>query len=531
MTDVTLTGHDLEIISAKGLTPERVIEQIQRFQQGYSFVTLKRSCTIGDGITRIPEGGHDHLSGIFNDAASQGKAMKFAPASGAGSRMFQRLMAVGNRHGILNRNNLEAEGRQGDEDALAVLTFIDNLKRFAFFGDLMRVMGEGRLITSLTTGQYTPVLEALLTEKGLNYSNLPKGLLGFHRYNDYCRTAIEEHLVEAIAYTEDRNNIARIHFTVPPTHLQAIQDHIEAVRERYETAGVVLEITYSVQKSSTDTIAVDMNNEPFRDNDDALVFRPGGHGALLENLNELDADLVFLKNIDNVVPDHLKDGICRYKRVLGGYLLEIRQQIFLCLEQLSCKSTDRQALDRMEAFARQRLCIELPDSIKQRSLEERQEYLYNRFNRPLRVCGMVKNTGEPGGGPFWVEHDNGTLSLQIVETAQINQNSSAQREILASSTHFNPVDLVCGIRDFRGNPFNLMNYRDPDTGFISTKSKGGRALKAMEWPGLWNGGMADWNTVFVEVPALTFNPVKTIDDLIRPTHQPGLLTDHILKQE
>lgn len=296
--------------------------------------------------------------------------------------------------------------------------------------------------------------------------------------------------------------------------------HLEEVRPLYEDRTTRYEITFSEQSPATDTIAVDVNNRPFRDRDGRLLFRPGGHGALLRNLNDLRGDMVFLKNVDNVVPDRLKDDAIRYKKALGGYLAELQALLFGYLRRLDGGERDAGLLDEAMEFLRQKFPSAAPVSSHPRSQEEKAGFLVTRLNRPLRVCGMVRNEGEPGGGPFWVRQDDGTLSPQIVESSQVDMKSREQRAIWEASTHFNPVDLVCGVRNYRGEPFDLMSYTDPDTGFISVKSKDGRELKALELPGLWNGAMARWNTVFVEVPSSTFNPVKTVLDLLRPAHQP-----------
>jgi hypothetical protein len=366
------------------------------------------------------------------------------------------------------------------------------------------------------------VLAYLLPPQGLNYANLPKGLLKFHRYADHCRTAFEEHLVEAAAYTRDANGVARLHCTITPEHYATASAYLEAVKSRYEAAGVRYEISFSTQKMSTDTIAVDLENRPLHDHQGQLVFRPAGHGALLANLADLQGDIICIKNIDNVVPDRLKDVTYTAKRLLGGSLVALQQTIFAYLQQLAGEDVEAQRLGQMFAFARQQLCIVPPADMAQRPPQEQRRFLFTQLHRPLRVCGMVKNAGEPGGGPFWVEQADGSLSLQIVESSQVDMRSAEQRAGFAAATHFNPVDLVCGVRDYRGQPFELPRFVDPTTGFISQKSHAGRDLKALELPGLWNGAMAYWNTVFVEVPSLTFHPVKTVLDLLRQEHQPAV---------
>jgi len=373
----------------------------------------------------------------------------------------------------------------------------------------------------ITEGRYKEILEYTLKPKGLNYADFPKGLIRFHRYPERSRTPFEEHLFEAAAYTLDRNMVARVHFTVPAEYEELIKEHIENVRGYYEASGVKYEVTFSTQNPSTDKIAVGLDNKPFRDSNGRLVFRPAGHGALLDNLNDLRGDIVFIKNIDNVVPDRLKHETYIYKKALGGYLVELQRDIFRYLERLTSGNVSWQLITQVFEFVRYELSTIPPEAVEKRgSREEKINFLISKLNRPLRVCGMVKNEGEPGGGPFWVRHEDGTLSLQIVESSQVDMESSGQRAIWESSTHFNPVDLVCGVRDHLGNPFDLKRFTDPNTGFISIKSMDGRELKTLELPGLWNGAMANWNTVFIEVPLITFNPVKTVFDLLRKEHQP-----------
>ena len=360
----------------------------------------------------------------------------------------------------------------------------------------------------------------------MNYANLPKGLVPFHAYGDHSRTAFEEHLVEALEYVRDASSVARLHFTVPAPYRQVIQTYLDRVRHRYAQQGAQLDISYSIQKPATDTIAVDSDNIPVRDNNGALVFRPGGHGALLENLTDLQGDIVFIKNIDNVLPDRLKPDTCRYKKLLCGYLVHLQQQVFFHIAQLKASDPSesdgaRSAIDAARRFAQDQLSLVLPQDFERTALSNQRAFLVAQLDRPLRVCGVVKNTGEPGGGPFWVRQADGTTSLQIVESSQVDMTNAEQRARWQAATHFNPVDLVCGVRDYRGRPFPLARFVDPTTGFISEKSKDGHSLRALELPGLWNGAMAHWNTVFVEVPGSTFHPVKTVMDLLRPEHQPA----------
>jgi len=507
-------------IEHHGMKVEEIASQIEMFKRGFAFTKLHRPCTLHDGITVIEPENYQKLFDMYAAAAAAGRVMKFVPASGAASRMFRALLAVYSRYESSDAPWVAGE----DADTQDFLQFIKEIKRFAFYDDLHAVLAVHGLDLEahLAPETYKTVLEYFLTPQGLNYANLPKGLLKFHRYADHCRTPFEEHLVEAAAYTQDANGMARLHCTITPEHSEAAASYLEAVKSRYEAAGVRYEISFSTQKMSTDTIAVDLENRPFHDHQGQLVFRPAGHGALLANLSDLQGDIIFIKNIDNVVPDRLKDVTYTSKRLLGGYLVALQQTIFAYLQQLAEGDVDTQRLGQMLAFARQQLSIVPPADIAQRPPQEQQRFLFTQLHRPLRVCGMVKNAGEPGGGPFWVEQADGTLSLQIVESSQVDMSSAEQRACFAAATHFNPVDLVCGVKNYRGQPFELPRFVDPTTGFISQKSYEGRDLKALELPGLWNGAMADWNTVFIEVPSLTFNPVKTVLDLLRQEHQPAV---------
>ena len=510
------TDQDLIDFSSRGTTFSAVKDQIHRFQSGFPYIVLQRPCSPEDGIEIVSPSDEPRLIDLHDRAAFQGRISKFVPASGVGSRMFQRLFALKNRYADMTRTDLEYKIKQGNKEAEYGFHFFNSLTKYPFYSALCESIGEEKLREMMATGQFAVILERLLTKTGFNYPNKPKGLLPFHRYNEKVRTPIHEHLVEAQAYAKTGTGRVSIHFTVSPDHLDSVQQHINAVIRPFEK-DTAFELTFSTQKSSTDIIAVDMDDQPFRDGNGRLVFRAGGHGALLENLNDLQGDIIFIKNIDNVVPDHIKGIIHRHKRILGGYLVEIQQEIFDYSERLENGSTE--FMNEVLDFCRTRLGTEPPKSIMQTDTSK-QRFLSRILDRPLRVCGMVKNTGEPGGGPFWVKSGDGGLTPQIVESSQINTEDSRQNEVFKAATHFNPVDLVCGVRNRWGDPYDLRRFRDPNTGFISSKSKDGRSLKAMEYPGLWNGSMADWNTIFVEVPVETSNPVKTIDDLLRPAHQP-----------
>ncbi|MBW1887274.1 MAG: DUF4301 family protein [Deltaproteobacteria bacterium] len=523
MNGLSLNKEDLDQIKKLGITTEQVNAQIEMFKRGFPFSKLNRSTTVGDGIIVLQQNELERLGDLFLQAALSGRTMKFVPASGAASRMFKLLLSFNNRYEQIDEKYIRAEAEKDDTDHQTFLRFIRGIKSFAFYDDLKTAMSgdDVEMETLISEGQYKEILEYLLTSEGLNLSNLPKGLIKFHQYPDHSRTPFEEHMVEAAAYTQDSEKNVRIHFTVSPEHEDPIQAHIMNIRDRYEKSGIRYDLSFSVQKTATDTIAVDMENNPFRDRDGRLLFRPGGHGALLENLNDLKGDIIFIKNIDNVVPDRIKQATYVYKKALGGYLIELQNKIADYLGRLLSKDVDEPLINQALDFARHKLSIIPSEGVVKGSKDEKIEFLISRLNRPLRVCGMVKNVGEPGGGPFWVEHGDGTTSLQIVESSQVDMKSAEQKVIWESSTHFNPVDLICGVHDYLGDPFNLMNYTDPDTGFISIKSKEGRELKALELPGLWNGAMANWNSVFIEVPIITFNPVKTVMDLLREEHQPA----------
>ena len=523
MDNLVFNDNDLKQIKSRGITAEQVRSQIEVFKKERSYLRLNRPCTPGDGIIIIPGSEIKEISFHHQEAANKGRLLKFVPASGAASRMFKTLLWFNNRKERIERDDIVRNSEKGDQKAKDLLFFMDGIRQCAFFDDLKSVLEKDGLdVNSLIErGRFKEILEYLLADGGLNYANLPKGLLKFHKYPEGSRTALEEHLVEATEYVQDAKRLCRLHFTVSAEHQERFKEVLETVKPQHEVKyRVRFQVDFSQQKRSTDTIAVDLNNQPFREKDGKLLFRPGGHGALIKNLNDIAGDIIYIKNIDNVVPDRLKGETFKWKRILGGYLVWVQQKVFSCLERLREEEQEDRFLDEVLDFAKNKLNIFPPESKHFDSIQEKREFLFNKLNRPIRVCGMVKNEGEPGGGPFWVEGKNGSLSLQIVESAQIDMGSKEQQAIWNSSTHFNPVDIVCAVRDYRGNPFDLRRYVDEDAVFISQKSKGGRDLKALELPGLWNGGMADWISIFIEVPIITFNPVKTINDLLRKEHQP-----------
>ena len=510
---------DIKFIESKGLTMKDIEGQIENFRRGFPFIRLAMPATIGKGILAFPDHEADELSTYFKEHARDYEIVKFVPASGAASRMFKELLNFREHFDTSKVSEAELKDDRFDSPA----NFFKNLKKFAFYEDLVNILNErGHQVDKLISEKrYDVILDAFLGSTGMNYAGLPKGLLLFHYYPDGSRLALEEHLVESIHYGRGKSSTLNIHLTVSPEHRALFEDAVEKRKVKYEAiAGHSFSVTFSKQKPSTDTLAVGHENTPFREEDGSLLFRPGGHGALIENLNDLDAELIFIKNIDNVVPDRLKEETYRYKQVLGGLLIRLQEKAFEYLDLLEGGNLSREELQSARTFAEEELNIFIPPAYQGYDDMEKVDFLFNALNRPMRVCGMVRNEGEPGGGPFWVRNDRDELSLQIVESSQIDFNDAEQKEIVQGSTHFNPVDLVCAVRNFRGDPFNLLEFIDPATGFITSKSKDGKELKAQELPGLWNGAMADWISVFVEVPLITFNPVKTINDLLRPQHQP-----------
>ncbi len=481
MGKIIYSVEDRIWIRKKGITEEKILKQIETFKRGIPYMKLDRPCKVGDGIVTISENWIPALTDRHKKASVEGRILKFVPASGAASRMFRPLSALLKRSKALSYSELRRLADKDDKNAKFGLKFFDNLNKFAFYERLKTELLKRKIdiekVSEITDLRI--VLSTLLSEDGLRYSKLPKAVIEFHDYPDGPRTASEEHIAEGKEYAADSFNNIYIHFTVIKEQLEYFDNLIDSLKDKYFSQGYNFEFEFSFQKHSTDTIAVNMNNEPFYDEEGKLLFRPSGHGALLENLNDLDGDIVFIKNIDNVVPDRLKDQTILYKKVLCGYLIELEEQIFNCLRLLETGRISEDKLDEIKDFAAMRLYIPFPDTWIGMSIQKKSDYLFRRLNRPIRVCGMVKNVGAAGGGPFWVRKKNGELSIQIVETSQIDLNSREQKEIFESSTHFNPVDIVCGLKDYNGDAFNLINYVDHEAGFIAVKSSDGIELKAL----------------------------------------------------
>ncbi len=475
------TEQDLKQIAAHGLTLEAVERQIENFRKGFPSLQVVSAASPSDGIVVLTTEQAAQYAAQYEGRDASVTVAKFVPASGAATRMFKELFEFVNE----------------DKRGKGIDTLLQNIEKFAFYPELKQVVED--------FADEKAVVSAII-KQGLGYGSLPKGLVTFHAYENGARKAVEEHLVEGALYGA-ANGVVRLHFTVSPEHEDAFRALLAERTAKYEALfGVKYDISFSQQKSSTDTIAVNPDNTPFRTDSGELLFRPAGHGALLENLNDIDASIIFVKNIDNVTTDALRADTVLYKKALAGLLLELQSETFAQLAALKSGAAD---LAAVADFVQSKLCVKLPENYDAALLEK-------LLSRPIRVCGMVRNEGEPGGGPFWVANADGTQTLQIAESSQI---AVEDMHLMKDATHFNPVDLVCGVYAADGTKYNLLDYTDPATGFISSKSSGGRDLRAQELPGLWNGAMADWNTIFVDVPISTFSPVKVVQDLLRPQHQ------------
>lgn len=503
------TENNRHQIKLHGLSEAEVERQLEIFKKGIPFTDVVEAASVGNGIEAFSEGEQQYFANLFETQKDKLDLLKFVPASGAATRMFKFL------HRFL-------ESYDGKKDIDAFLqkeknkdlkTFFDSIENFAFSDKIFKSL-EAKFpgFYDFEKGKRSMLfVQEMLGENGLNFGHTPKGLVPFHkRGNDYV-TAFGEQLYEAAFYATS-NGVANIHFTVSEEHENKFKErykHIQKFIEKGTKTG--FNISYSFQKKETDTIAATLDNEPFLDENGALLFRPSGHGALLENLNETDADIIFIKNIDNVVSEKYVETVAFQKKVLAGKLISLQQKIFNFVEMLKAENPSEESLNEASVF--------ISEELKITGISNNKEPLLKILERPIRICGVVENTGAPGGGPFIIKNKDGVVSHQIVEMSQIDINNPDQKALVDQATHFNPVDLVCGIRNYKGEKFNLLEFADPDTGFISEKSYHGEPIKALERPGLWNGAMANWNTVFVEVPLITFNPVKTVNDLLNEVHQ------------
>jgi hypothetical protein len=530
---IRFTNVDCQLMEALGIEPADVCKQIGIFGKSNISARLIRPCTLGDGVWKIEETEAERFLELHREAALKGRFMKFVPASGAATRMFQSLLQIYYLPQFLEKDELLKKVDQGVAIACDFVRFMEGLNKFAFLDDLIEALARDGLDLGeiIGEGRYRLLLDYLLTDRGLSCGVLPKALLKFHSYPEQNenRTAFEEQMVESFPYLGTESGKCRLHFTIPVEYENAFRTLLEKARKTHEERyHASFEISFSFQKPSTHTIAVDMDGLPFRDRFGRLHFRPAGHGALLENLNDLQADIIYIKNIDNIVRDRFKEPVVYWKKVLGGYLVSIQQEVHSFLQRMKEPDSD-QAVREAARFAARELHWDFPEGFDSWPEDTRRRFLTERLDRPVRVCGVVPNAGEPGGAPFWVEDETG-VSVQIVEKAQVDFSSMEQQKIWNSSTHFNPVDIVCGTRDFLGKPYDLRKFVNRDAVIITKKSKDGKDIQALELPGLWNGSMARWITVIVEVPPITFNPVKSVYDLLRPGHQPEIPSSPRLTQ-
>ncbi len=515
--DMGFTLSDFVQMGRCAIPIEKVRTHLTTFRNGLSKVQLKRPAILNDGIFDLYDARANELAAYFDERKDSLKLMKFVPASGAASRMFKFVCEFLAEFDA-EKETINAYMNRRKDEALKV--FFVGLDKLPFFGDVLRVTKGDPVYADLSKDlRYFSFVRTMLTDKAFDYANKPKGILPFHQYEGFTATPVYEHLKECVAYATS-NGVADVHFTISEEHLDGFLDAVEDAKKIVEAEyDITINFSFSYQHKQTDTIAVDLHDKPFRNEDGSLLFRPGGHGALIKNLGELDADIVFVKNIDNVSHNNI-EAIALYKKALAGQLIELQEQVFACLRKIEQGDVTDQELRNMFAFAMAKLSIDIPEEVMKFTPEHRLQFAMEMLNRPIRVCGMVRNEGEPGGGPFWVKGENGRASLQIVESSQVDLGDRAQAMILAASTHFNPVDLVCGLKNYKGEKFDLNDFIDPSTGFIVYKNKMGKDLKGYELPGLWNGAMAGWITIFTEVPLETFNPVKTVNDLLKPAHQP-----------
>ena len=510
---------DIEQIERKGITLKKVERQIELFENGIPFANLVAEASINNGILRLSNKDIQDYMSYFESKKDSISILKFVPASGAATRMFKFLYSFLADYD-LDKESINSYINRCKNTDLSL--FLIGLDKFPFYHTV-----QTRLYNNYTEFDTLPIneqrlkfVQMMLDNDKLDYGNYPKGLLPFHEYkNQIISTAFEEHLFESALYSSE-GEPTKLHFTISEKHEDKFDNEFKRIEEKVEKkTGSKFDISFSYQKEATDTIAVTPKNKPFRNEDGSLLFRPSGHGALIENLNDLKSDIIFIKNIDNVVVYKYKDEVAKYKKVLAGILLDVQEQAFNYLEMLEDEELSEKDLIDIAKFLSNKMNVRISSEFEKYSLKYQIEYLAEKLNRPIRICGMVKNEGEPGGGPFWVKDESGNISLQIVESAQINKKSKHQKQILKNATHFNPVDLVCGIKNYKGEKFDLKKFVDKKAAFISMKTKTGKDLKALELPGLWNGSMANWNTIFVEVPLITFNPVKTVNDLLKAPHQ------------
>jgi hypothetical protein len=512
------SDKDIQQIQSKGISVVQVNAQILRLKNGMTYSNLVAAATIGKGIERYDENDIQKFIELYDNKRDDLSIVKFVPASGAATRMFKFLFQFLKTFKPLKESIDDYAERKSDD---LIKTFFDKMENFPFYNEVIsKIKSVNPDFDSLPEGKkQLEFVKTMLDENGLNYSFLPKGLLPFHKYGNLAITAFHEHLFESTLYATSKGK-AKLHFTVSENHHDYFIEEFNRIKGGLEQeTNTSFKVSFSYQKEETETVALTKAATVFRKEDDSILFRPAGHGALLENLNKLDDDFIFIKNIDNIVVSDKNITVSNYKKLLAGVLLDVQQTVFSYLHKLDETNLTDTDFKLMALFLRYRLNTPLAVNFDSYTNKEKTAYLRKKLDKPIRVCGMVKNEGEPGGGPFWVKDKNGKISLQIVEFAQIDFSRSGQQELVYKATHFNPTDLVCGVRNYKGKKFNLKEFVDPEAAFITMKTQNGVDIKALELPGLWNGSMAYWNSIFVEVPLETFNPVKTVNDLLKPAHQ------------
>lgn len=514
--ELGFSSADFVQIYEHGICFEKIKEQLQVFKNGINKSRLISPATVSNGILSLSEVEFETKAILFDVNKSNLKLKKFVPASGAASRMFKFLSAFLKDFNI-EKESINAYINRKKESQLSL--FIIGMDKFPFFESVDKKLKEVYSDFDSLSIDYKNYyfIKMLLASDYFDFANKPKAVLPFHQYKTHIANPIEEHLHECTHYVSS-NSVSNLHFTVSEIHQSQFEECVDAVKEKLEEeSGTKINISYSYQNKSTDSITVDLENKPVRTEDGKLIFRPGGHGALIENLNNLDADVIFIKNIDNVIQNNIQK-ISLYKKGLAGILIELQNKIFGYLKEIENQKITEDKIAEATLFLKENLNLEI--DFENLTLESKIDKIKEALDRPIRVCGMVKNEGEPGGGPFWVQDEEGVVSLQIVETSQVDLTDKNQIAILANATHFNPVDLVCGTKNYKNEKFDLKQFVNKKSGFIVEKSIGTNTVKGYELPGLWNGAMANWLTVFVAVPIITFNPVKTVNDLLKPAHQP-----------
>lgn len=515
---IGFSSHDFVQMHDHGIQPEAVLKHLTIFKKGLPKTILDRAANIEDGIVKLSAASFKEFESLFDAKKDNLKLKKFVPASGAATRMFKFLLEFLNDFKV-NEETINAYINRKKDSSMAV--FLAGLEKFPFYEEVEESLHKNYSNYKQWNKDLKDYyfIKTLLSSKAFNFAGKPKAVLPFHQYETHIATPVEEHLNECVFYSSS-NSQAFLHFTVSEEHQRSFEEIIEDVKSKIEVvSGININVNFTYQNKATDTIAVDSNNLPFREPSGKLTFRPGGHGALIDNLNNLEADIVFIKNIDNVIQNHIEE-IALYKKALAGILVKLQETIFDYLHKMESEVITEDDIREIVIFIKSKLNNGIVADFDKYTLANKILYVKEILNRPIRVCGMVKNEGEPGGGPFWARDNKGHVSLQIVESSQVDTNNPEQLAILKTATHFNPVDLICGIKNYKGEKFDLMQFIDHNSGFIVEKTKHGRDIKAYELPGLWNGAMANWITIFVEVPLITFNPVKTVNDLLKPAHQP-----------